>query len=309
MRALKDAWLIQIEVTNVCPHRCSHCTRAVRHIRKPFFADIEYVEKALLSLKEWKRGVGCMGGEPILHPKFREICELYKKHLPKKRRGLWTSGGKKYNEEYKDLILDTFGIINFNDHYYHSYHQPLMVASEEIVKDERLRKILIDNCWLQRTWSPTITPRGGFFCEVAATLDLIFDGPGGYPLEPLWWNKSVEDMQDQVSRYCKYCSIPIPMETHIDTMETDYVSPGVARRLEEIRSPLARSGKLHIVDKQYTLKDFRDSFKFRKPQKYADYEPGHFWTRNSIEFNQKLRSFPYSLKSWLRLWVLRRFGI
>lgn len=305
MKAIYDAWLIQIEVTNACIHNCAHCTRGVRHLKKPYFVDLEFVEKALYSLKDWKHGIGCMGGEPTIHPKFAEICELYRKHIPqKKRRGLWTSGGKKY-EQYKDMISDTFGIINFNDHYYPSYHQPLMVSSEEIIKNEKLRNKLIDNCWLQRTWSPTITFKGAFFCEVASTFDLLFDGPGGYPLEPGWWKKGVKDFKDQRDRYCRYCSIPIPMETYKDSIPHDYVSKDNAERLRKAGSPMAVKDQLKIIDNEYTLADLKKSKKYRPPQEYADKGTEHFWIRNQILLSQKVRSVIPWIKSKINTLLIR----
>ncbi len=29
MKAIKDTWLVQIEITNACTHQCLHCTRFV----------------------------------------------------------------------------------------------------------------------------------------------------------------------------------------------------------------------------------------------------------------------------------------
>jgi hypothetical protein len=242
-----------------------------------------------------------MGGEPTIHPQFPEICALYARYLPRKHRGLWTAGGKKY-EQYKDLIDTTFGIINFNDHFYPSYHQPIMVAIEEIVHNEPLRKKIINNCWLQRTWSPTITPRGAFFCEVAATFDLLFDGPGGYPLEPGWWKKGPKEMQDQVDRYCRFCSVAVPMETHPDTLPFEYVSHENAERLRKAGSPLATNGTLRIDENEYTKSDYiriKNSKSYREPARYAEKDLGHFWIRNSILFQQKWGSIPYKIKSIL----------
>jgi len=41
-------------------------------------------------------------------------------------------------------------------------------------------------------------------------MDLLFDGPGGYPLEKGWWNKTPQDFQDQVGRYCYQCGAALP---------------------------------------------------------------------------------------------------
>ena len=250
MKPLYDASVIRIEVTNACTFKCAHCTKAVPHISKPFFADIAMIENALKSLKGWKKNVGCTGGEPTIHPKFLEICELYRAYFPREQCGLWTSNAENLNK-YKDEIASTFDILLFDDHSVTTEHHPLMLASEEIVQDEPYRNELIDNCWIQRQWGPTITPKGAFFCEVAATFDTLFDGPGGYPLDAGWWNKTTEIFRDQRDRYCRFCSIPIPVETVPNNFPYDYVSRGNAKRLLKAGSPLAKGGGIHILDEKW----------------------------------------------------------
>ena len=91
-------------------------------------------------------------------------------------------------------------------------HTPLLVSIDEVVEDKKLMWEMIDNCWIQSQWSAAITPKGGFFCEVAASLDYLFEGPGGYEIKPGWWKKDPKDFQDQVKRYCVDCSGALPMK-------------------------------------------------------------------------------------------------
>lgn len=285
MKPIYDAWLIQIEITNDCLNKCSHCTRGIRHIKNPIYLDLDHIEKALCSLKDWKKGVGCFGGEPTLHPQFPEICELYKKHFPKHQCGLWTSGGDNFRKYYP-LIRDTFGIINYNDHKNPSLHHPLMIASEEIIPDSILRDKLIDNCWLQLHWSPIITAKGGFFCEVAATYDFIFSGPGGYPLELGWWRKDPSQFQDQRDMYCRYCSIPLPFKPFRDDFKYDLVSPGNAERLKQAHSPQSEKNMLLIVDEELTSSEIPSISEIRnnkQSKKYSPLDPPHFWVRTPIK--------------------------
>ena len=120
-----------------------------------------------------------------MHPKFKEICEIYQKKIPDRRkREFWTSGFKW--KEYQDIILETFDKdrIAYNEHSTPGgKHTPLLVAIDDVVEDKELMWQMIDNCWIQSQWSAAITPKGGFFCEVAASLDYLFDGPGGYDLK------------------------------------------------------------------------------------------------------------------------------
>jgi hypothetical protein len=242
---------IQIEVTNACQFACSGCTRHVGHHAQPFFMSLEEVENALKSLEDFPGHVGMMGGEPAIHPKFREICKLYQEYIPvKARRQLWTAGHKW--KEYYDIIHDTFydELINYNDHSKpdECWHQPLLIAIEEVIKDKSLMWKLIDNCWVQNRWSPSITPKGGFFCEVAAAKAHLFGGEG-WPIERGWWDKNLAEIREQAERYCPLCSACLPMEMRINSHENfDWISPGNFQRLADAQSPRLRAGQYQVCD-------------------------------------------------------------
>ena len=114
---------------------------------------------------------------------------------------------------------------------------------------------LIDNCWIQRRWSASITPKGCFFCEVAAAMDHLFDGPGGYPIEKGWWKKTPKEFQDQRRRYCSDCSAAIPMPRPKSHAGYDLISGSIAEKLERVKSPVYLSGKTKIFDKKLTKDD------------------------------------------------------
>lgn len=261
MKPIYEMKLIQIEVTNACNLRCANCTRFVGHHKKPFFMDLDSIVRALESLEGYPGGVGLMGGETTLHPQFREICKIYQKMIPEKnRRQLWTSGYK-WNE-YKDIIFETFHeqLITYNDHSDpdEGWHQPLLVAIDEVIEDKKLMWKVIDNCWVQKRWSASITPKGAFFCEVAAAQDHMFDGPGGWPVEKLWWKKTPEEFQDQVRRYCIRCSAALPIRRPNNHEPYDLITEGNARLLRKAGSPKYSEGHFKIVDieeiREYALK-------------------------------------------------------
>jgi hypothetical protein len=276
MRPLADAWSILIEVTNACHLRCAHCTAGVPHVRRPYFMTLEQLELALKSLEGWKKGVGCFGGEPTLHPQFTEVCALFSRYFPRRQLAIWTIGGPNY-ERYRDLIDRTFGLVSYNDHRSRGFHKPILIGIQEVVPDEATRRQLIENCWVPRHWSPLITHRGAFFCEVAATFDNLFDGPGGHPLEPGWWKKDFSAFAYQREHNCRHCSIPLPIETLPDDMPVDHVSPGNAERLRAAGSPLAIRGRLRMVNEVDLGKRVR-----RNPRWFATPGTPHYWTRLSL---------------------------
>lgn len=266
---------IQIEVTNACNLRCANCTRFVGHHKKPFFMDIDTVRKAILSLEGFKYGIGLMGGEPTLHPRFPEICKIYQELIPdKNKRQFWTNGfGWK---KYEKLIYETFEPkqIVYNNHKDpdEGVHQPLLIAAKDIIEDEDIMWELIDNCWIQRRWSASITPKGAFFCEVAAAQDHLFDGPGGYPIEKGWWQKTPDHFKDQVRLYCPNCSAAIPMPRPSAHDNCDTVSKSVAEKLKKCMSPKYIKGEVKIFDKKFTRAEIDEYKKDWTPWSHRSYK-------------------------------------
>ena len=235
--------------------------------------DLETVERALDSLRGFPGMVGIMGGEPTIHPDFERIAELAasrfaparlprarfapiadfashrNKHLariPGVKLGLWSSLGEAYYRHY-ETIQDTFGYQCINTHDNPGQHQGMLIASGELPISEDRRQELIDNCWINRLWSASITPKGAFFCEVAAALDMLFDGPGGWPIEPDWWKRPPDSWGDQ-RKWCNLCGAAMPVPSRPAWDAVDDVSPKNLERLSEVLSPKARKGKVRVFD-------------------------------------------------------------
>ncbi len=253
---------IHIEITNACNLECSNCTRFVGHHKKPFFMDLATFSKAANSLVSFPGMVGIMGGEPTSHPKFLEILEIYSTIITqKKRRALWTNGYKydQYKEQIEEVFLKENIIYNDHNPEVADYHQPLLVASKDVVPDYEERKKLIDNCWVQRRWSASITPKGAFFCEVAAAQDHLTNGPGGWPLSSDWWDKRPSEFQDQVERYCHNCSACIPMNKVSAYDGFDYASKSMIKILEESGSPRFKRGHVIPVHDELLCSSYEDA--------------------------------------------------
>lgn len=246
MIPLRDMLIIQIDVTNACQNRCSNCTRLIGHHRKPFFMDLDFYRQAVDSLVDFPGIVGMIGGEPLLHPQFKEMVKyLEKKIEDPDRRGLWSTVPK--GSPHGALIKKSFGKLFLNDHAVSTIlHQPILVAAREVIPDKTEMWKYIDNCWVQRLWSASITPKGAFFCEVAAAFDMLFDGPGGWPVEPGWWKRNPEDFTDQKERWCPGCGCSIPLDRRSSVEEVDDVSAGNLDRLQAIDSPKVRQGRVKM---------------------------------------------------------------
>jgi hypothetical protein len=179
--------------------------------------------------------------------------------------GLWTTLPKG-KEKYREIIVDTFGCIFLNDHSKAGImHTPLLVASDEIMEHKSAMWKLIDNCWVQNTWSASINPNGGFFCEVAAAFAHLL-GDKGWDIEKDWWKKYPKDFNEQMEKYCKLCGAAIPLwrRESLDgpfRIGNDDVSPKNLEMLKALDSPKIKRGAYEIYDKGY-VKDSREMFTF-----------------------------------------------
>mgnify|MGYP001596766049 CR=1 FL=1 len=280
MRPISDNTVIQIDVAfGACHLSCANCTRMIGHHRRPSFMPLDMIRQAIASLDGFPGRIGCMGGEPALHPQFREVLAIYREMIPDKaKREFWTSGWKW--AEYRDDILATFerGRIAYNDHTQETgRHQPLLVAIEETVDDPELRRILIDNCPFQARWSAAITPLGAYFCEIAASLGALFGMPG-WPIEPGWWRKTPDQFQDQVAQFCGKCSGALPLPAFSDGKggrdgpTKDVISPGNLERLRAAGSPKVARGHYEIWDRKLDAEDIEKLKSGWRPRSFRDFE-------------------------------------
>jgi hypothetical protein len=221
------------------------------HVDLPFFMSVEkfaqcanaladFPTNSLPSKADPHKMVGIIGGEPLLHPDFDQLARILADAIPnREHRGLWT-GLDWRRTKHANLIEKTFGYINHNMHQTECRHSPVLVAIQDVVPDKAKQKEMIDNCWLQRLWSASCTPKGFFFCEVAAAMDMVFEGPGGLPIEPGCWDRPLSDFQSQIDRWCSRCGIPLNLKGRLDSEEMDDISES---NLEALRnSPRIKSG-------------------------------------------------------------------
>jgi organic radical activating enzyme len=286
MKSPKDHKIIQIDITNACVHSCSNCTRFCGHHKKPFFMSFDTFKRAVDSLEGHTGMIGLMGGEPTLHPEFERFVEYLDSKIPVEHKarlnefvypqrnfvqardradhahsiihqyadgprdvicgaGLFSSMNKSF-KKYFELIQDHVRYQCLNDHNNAMYHQPVMITRKELGIDDDTFKRLRDKCWIQQLWSSSITPKGAFFCEIAAALDMLFDGPGGWTIEKGWWKREEKDFGDQLG-WCELCGIALKTFSRDAREGIDDASPFWEEKLKVLGSPKFNNGKVNIV--------------------------------------------------------------
>ena len=272
MKSPKDMKIIQIDITNACMYKCSNCTRFCGLYKKPFFMNFDTFKKAVDSLKDFKGIVGIMGGEPTLHPEFDKFISYLHSQRPEyrhffmnkypvnsfkyyfrkliyrngKRCGLWSSLGDGYYKHF-ELIQDVFPFQVLNDHASKNNHQAILISRKELgINDDTFFKKR-DKCWLQNLWSASITPKGAFYCEIAASMDMLFDGPGGWDITSDWWKRKPEDFKEQI-HWCENCAMALDVPTIEAKNQTDIISNEMLKKLQRINGWKIQNGKYKIFD-------------------------------------------------------------
>lgn len=247
MRGPRNMHIICIDVTNKCDLACSNCTRLLENQDGFWDMTPDNFRKALKSLEGYWGVIAMIGGNPCMHPKFKELCQIFVEEVPNKmQRGLWTNNFFKH----KDLCLETFGTFNLNSHGAkaeeklielhqeaqkqgalswnyrgNSHHAPILTAVKDLFSEPKMWE-RITQCDINREWSASIVQNNGelrvYFCEVAASFDLARNQDHGMPLTDKWYLKHIQEFGDQIKRFCPGCGVPAKQTGALDKDETDH---------------------------------------------------------------------------------------
>jgi hypothetical protein len=228
--------VLQIKVTNACDLDCKNCSVGVglaRKLKRVFFMSPDQFRAACRSLKGFPGVIGMFGGNPCLHPKFEQLCEIFREEVPDRaQRGLWSNRlfGK------GAICRETFGPhSNLNVHESQeawdeirrdwpeanpiqmglttpSHHGPLFGSLLDLGYSEEEMWDLVGSCFVNQTWSAAITLVDGqlraYFCEIAATMaELTGDASHGTDVVGGWWSKPMSHFEGQVRQYCTRCLV------------------------------------------------------------------------------------------------------
>jgi organic radical activating enzyme len=244
MKSPKEMRIICIDITNKCDLACSNCTRLLANQEFLWDMTIENFRKAVASLKNFPGIVILIGGNPCMHPKFNQICQIFSEERPDiNKRGLWTNNFFKHEE----ISKKTFGVFNLNSHnnsraikslknfsntkFYHSgnsSHAPLLTAIKDLYENKEVMWKIISNCDVNKNWSASIVQNNGklsaYFCEVAASFDLARGEDNGIEVTDDWWDKNIISYKKQISHFCPGCGAAAKLSATKDIDEIDTYS-------------------------------------------------------------------------------------
>ena len=232
--------ILQIWVTRACDKACFNCTQGSNLGGKPGMMTPEQYREAVASLEGYFGIVGMFGGNPAIHPKFAELCQILRESwVPVEQRGLWCNHPKgkgaicreTFSPKYSNLNvhLDREAAEEFARDWPEaapyvkgldgdSRHSPVYVAMQDVIEDEAERWRLIAGCDINKYWSAMIGVfRGelrGWFCEIAGAQAMLHQHDPDYPdtgvkIEPGWWRQGIEAYADQIAYHCHRCGVPL----------------------------------------------------------------------------------------------------
>ncbi|MCR5128201.1 MAG: radical SAM protein [Lachnospiraceae bacterium] len=202
--------------------------------------------------------------------------------------GMFSNMGNTYRKYY-ELCNDILPFQGLNDHMNPIYHQSALITRKELgIPDEEWIPMR-DKCWIQNEWSASITPKGCFFCEVAGVLDMLLDGPGGWPIEPGWWKRTPDQFGDQL-HWCELCGFALDTFTRDSAEEIDDISPEWYERLKALKSPKLASGRANVIkieNGQIAEESKRENKHFSAAMPYIEHYEDRFNALNSVLFQHE----------------------
>ena len=277
MRSPESMHIVCVDVTNKCDLACSNCTRLLANQETKWEMSVENFRLALQSLKNYGGIIAMIGGNPCVHTKFAELCQVFREEIPNQfQRGIWTNNYFKHRE----VIEQTFGALNLNPHnmerandklkdlhdvmvkqkgfhggYYvgNSHHAPLLTAIKDLYPEKEMWD-KISRCDINKDWSASIIENKGqlraYFCEVAASFDLARGEDHGHPVVLDWWKKPISAFSDQVKHFCTGCGVPARLRGNMDNEEIDTYTKSNA---DIAQKSLAKGRKIQLLDVENKL--------------------------------------------------------
>jgi hypothetical protein len=221
MDVSKHLWKkpVNILITNICNLSCGGCSQQCGYIpkQKLWNINLDQLRWNIDLLTDARKGnlrmVGLFGGEPTLHPEYESVLEITKNY-PKTRFVVFTNGRdlKKTNlRGYKNVSWK----IDFKDKNSErggcgQLFLPTQVAAMDVLKNTNKRfywEKAQNHCKMWNSCWCIIYNNMAYFCEIAASFDLMHDGYNGWPLQ--WgvdpFARSPKEINTQADNFCYRC--------------------------------------------------------------------------------------------------------
>ncbi len=243
--AVKKKWnngIIQVWVTRACDKACFGCTQGSQLAGRPGMITPEQFEEAVVNLADYHGTVGVFGGNPAMHPKFDQLCNILAKHIPFHRRGLWCNhplghgvkmrqtfnpGCSNLNVHQDQAAYDEFKrdwpesvVFGLDGDSRHSPPWGSMLDLEYlpggIENTEENRYEFISHCDINRHWSGLYgvfrSQLRFWFCEIAGAHSMLKQADPSYPdtglpVTPRVWDRSMQEYAEQVRHHCHRCTV------------------------------------------------------------------------------------------------------
>lgn len=240
--------VIQIWVTRACDRACFGCTQGSNLGGKPGFITLDQFEVACKSLADYWGVVGVFGGNPCIHPRFGDLCDILRNTISQEQCGLWSNHLHGYGDICRRTFNPEFSNLNVHldeDAYYEivttwpeahpvglesdSRHSPPYVAMQDVIDDESQRWELISGCDINQHWSAMIGVFRGelraWFCEIAGAQSMLHQHDPDYPDTGLpvasdWWRVGMDAYAHQARYHCHACGVPLRGYGELATSET-----------------------------------------------------------------------------------------
>lgn len=263
--------IIQIHITRACDLACPSCTQGSNLGGKPTVMTLENFEIATKSLRDYYGVVGIFGGNPTLHPRFQELCDIFEQNIPFEQRGLWSNNLNGHGKLCRRIFNPTVSNLNVhaNPLKYEemkrdwpecapiglrpSRHSPPFVAMKDLDIPLEKQEQLIESCDINQLWSAMICQFRGelraFFCELAAAQSMLHENDPEYPDTGLlvhdeWWKLPIGAFRHQIQKHCFECGIPLRGIGDFDNGTNEYVSE-THLPIYNLKKPTGKT--LHLV--------------------------------------------------------------
>jgi len=191
---------LEMDITYACNLRCKNCNRMCRQKPAPTaFISLEAVQRLKDSGIPVRR-LGIVGGEPLLHPRLRDIIRLstsFAKHVD-----LVTNGTIPFDRVELGLRPED-GVLNSNKGTdYTGAFEPINRAPKDFVDEppEFYRK----QCEITTRCGRGLTPYGTYYiCPVAGAIDRCFGYNLGLATPQELLMQHNQDLQAEV--FCALC--------------------------------------------------------------------------------------------------------